>query len=263
MIQEPGRRPSSTHRRSNRAGRNRPVLVTSTENQTLVAEAGTLDSAPSSSDLAGGASPNSEQTQPASTRRSLRGFFSTVGKTVTARPSAPKASSSPAETAPARSNGQKPEAKAQPGKAAASNRPAPLFKTRYMFGMILYLLAADVIGIIETNLLQPYGGNTILAQFAVFGLPIRITVSALVYLATLIIILVVLARFDLLPRSFKALSGGSSSSQSRRDGSSSQQRTDSSANNRAAPPTRKLGVKGSNDDLYQQYQATRRRERKK
>ena len=33
MTQEPVRRPSSTHRRSARVPRNRPVLVTSTENE--------------------------------------------------------------------------------------------------------------------------------------------------------------------------------------------------------------------------------------
>jgi uncharacterized protein YecT (DUF1311 family) len=76
---------------------------------------------------------------------------------------------------------------------------------------------------------------------------------------TLIILLVVLARFDLIPRSLGAMSG----QQSSRSGQSSSQ----SENTKDSQPTIKQGVKGADDDLYQEYREQQRylqkRERKK
>ncbi|HEY6408696.1 MAG TPA: hypothetical protein VIY29_14625, partial [Ktedonobacteraceae bacterium] len=82
------------------------------------------------------------------------------------------------------------------------------------------------------------------------------------FLLTLVIILVLLARFDLIPRNFGAMMGGKSSSQQNKRGcgSSNQGSTDGTRN---TPPTMKQGVKGNNDDLYQVYRSNQKRTKKK
>src|SRR5207248_5286523 len=86
--------------------------------------------------------------------------------------------------------------------------------------------------------------------------------STALYLLTLIILLVVLARFDLIPRSLGAMSG-QSTEQSARSGQSSSR----SENTKDTQQTMKQGIKGADDDLYQEYREQQRylqkRERKK
>src|SRR5260370_31389854 len=80
-----------------------------------------------------------------------------------------------------------------------------------------------------------------------------VTTSTALYLLTLIILLVVLARFDLIPRSLLAMSG-QSTNQSGRSGQSSSQ----SENTKESQPTMKQGVKSADDDLYQEYREQQR-----
>ena len=82
MTQEPGSRPSTTHRRSTRAGRNRPVLVTSTENEGngAVIEEKTPTLEESLSEV------EAQNPSVAPARRGLPSFFSTVGKKTEASP---------------------------------------------------------------------------------------------------------------------------------------------------------------------------------
>jgi hypothetical protein len=266
MTQEPGRRPSSAQRRSTRPGRNRPVLVTSTENEgngEMMEESATsLEESLS----------EVEAQNPAPTRRRLPSFFSTVGKkTETAQEvdtvQARLARATRGKFFPARASSdsdEKSEVKGEkvPARAAAPSRPPSAFKTRYLIGMGLYLLGANFIGAIVTNFFAANHLDSILTQFNLFGGLIVIKTSTLVFLSVLIVLLVLLARLDLIPRSFSAM-GGQPPSSSNRRGSSSNGSQNRSENVRSAPPTRKQGVKGANDDLYQEYRANQRRTRKK
>lgn len=268
MTQEPGRRPSSTHRRSTRGGRNRPLLVTSTENEgnEQVAE----DAAPTLEE-----SLTEVQTQNAPvtpSRRRLPNFFSTVGKSVRTEESretdaaqARLARATRGKVSPTRATSegeQKSEVKKEKEtvRAATPARPSA-FKTRYLIGMAVYLLGANFIGSYETIFFQSNHLDSILAKFNLFGGLVIIRTSTLAFLATLVILLVVLARFDLIPRSFSAMGGQTPSQSGRRGSSSSNQRT--SDNGRNDPPGMKQGVKGADDDLYQEYRLNQRRERKK
>ncbi len=103
-----------------------------------------------------------------------------------------------------------------------------------------------------------------LTQFSLFGSKIVVSTSTVVFLATLVIILVALARFDLIPRNFSAIMGGKPTSQQNSRGSSSSGKNQgSSEGGRNIPPTMKQGVKGENDDLYQEYRANQKRAKKK
>lgn len=134
-------------------------------------------------------------------------------------------------------------------------RPASAFKTRYIFGMVLYLLAANFIGVFEAGVLQSYHLDSTLTSFNLFGGTIIIRVSTLVFLATLILILVLLARLDLIPRSFSAATGTSA-----RKTSSSSTNTSADGDRNTLPLTRQ-GVKGADDRLYQEYRANLRKKK--
>jgi len=104
------------------------------------------------------------------------------------------------------------------------------------------------------------------AEKLLFSLgPLPIYVSTVLFLLTLVILLVVLARFDLVPRSLtpaprQPVTTGKGQSQ---NNNTSDTGSDGSQNT----PNRKQGVKGANDDLYQEYRETQRywqrRDRKK
>jgi hypothetical protein len=266
-------------RRAARGNRNRPVLVASSENATTpdredapraAAKVAATTPAPAEPTAA------SSSTSPSRLRR-LHGFFSTLGKSeqkstqdksadiaqariaratrtkvgATGKTTAVKADkdmetdkSSNTKAAPTRTTSQ-----------PVTNRPASAFKTRYIFGMVVYLIAAQLIGAFETNLFQTYKMDSVLLQFPFFGGQATIRTSTVVYLAVLIIILVLLARFDLLPRSLSSLSNTPASS-------GRQSNSSDSSGSRKLPSVRQ-GVQGADDDLYQQYRANQRREKKK
>jgi hypothetical protein len=141
-------------------------------------------------------------------------------------------------------------AKAQPRKGG--------FKTKYLYGMIIYVVVAMFVGQYERAFLVSNHMDKVLFQIGSFA----VTTSTALYLLTLIILLVILARFDLIPRSLGAMSG-QSTGQSGRPGQSSSR----SENTKDTQPTMKQGVKGADDDLYQEYREQQRylqkRERKK
>ncbi len=269
MTQEPVRRPSSTHRRSARGTRNRPVLVTSTENEgnEQVGEDTTPTLEESLTEV------EAQNPPVAPTKRRLPNFFSTVGKRSQTEASqetdsaqARLARATRGKISPARSSSssdEKSEVKKErePARATPPARPASAFKTRYLIGMGIYLLGANFIGTLETSFFQSNHLDSVLTTFNLFGGLIVVRTSTLVYLATLFVLLVLLARFDLIPRNFSAMTG-QSSSQSGRRGSSSNTNRNSSENVRNTPPTMKQGVKGENDDLYQEYRANQRRRKK-
>ncbi len=132
------------------------------------------------------------------------------------------------------------------------------FKTKYLYGMIIYVVVALFVGQYERAFLLSNHLEKVLFQIGSFA----VTTSTALYLLTLIILLIILARFDLIPRSLGAMSG-QSTSQSGKSGQSSSQ----SDNTKNTQPTMKQGVKGADDDLYQEYREQQRylqrRERKK
>jgi hypothetical protein len=281
MIQEPGRRP---YKRANRT-KNRPVLVASTEQDAMVspeqedAASATLATPTTDSAVAVEAQPTTSTTTTKKTTGSARrlpGFFSTVGRkqqeeTTTeadvaqARIARATRGKTPAKAASATVGSDKETkavAKSDPRKAAAgtTTRPRSAFKTRYLFGMAIYLLAANFIGVILTNAFASNGIDRLLTSFNLFGGNIQIRTSTLAYLAILVILLVALAYFDLIPRSFSALSG---QKQPVKRGTSAKQNSSDNALMRNTPPPMRQGVKGADDDLYEEYRFNQRRSKKK
>ncbi len=142
-------------------------------------------------------------------------------------------------------------AKASPAKA----KPQGFFKTRYIIGMGIYLLAADFLGLYEQKLLVYLGLEKQLTKLNLFGGTLSVTTSTIVFLSSLIIILVLLARFDLIPRSL----GGAS--RSRTTAGQSQTRNTTTQGERVMPPTIRQGVQGADDSLYQQYRSNQRKKK--
>jgi len=277
MTQDSDRKLSSSTKRSARAGRNRPVLVTSQDGEGNELT-GVEEKTPTVEESV--AEVEAQNPPVASPRRRMPAFFSTIGKRSQTEEEAQevdpaqariaRATRSKTTTTKASSEDkvkQKPEVKkeAVSSRSTASSRPNSIFKTRYLIGMGIYLLVANFIGAFETNILRDNHLDVRLAQFNLFGAPIVISTSTIVFLATLVILLVALARFDLIPRNFSAMMGGSSSQQNRRGSSSgsSSRNQGTTEGGRNIPPSMKQGVKGADDDLYQEYRSNQRRAKKK
>lgn len=248
-------------RRAARVQRQRPLLVTSTADEQTPALQQTQDQAES-------VSPLEEPTSPPPPKvRRLPRFFSTIGHKEQETPSdeqevhqarlaratrkkmpiaTRQQSTAQGDAAPAEKSAPR----------ASSTRPTSTFKTRYIVGMALYLVAANVIGIWETQFLQSIHANQTLARFTLFGGQIVISTSSLVFLATLVIILVLLARFDLIPRSLST-AGTTSNRTTNKTGRATTQ------GSRATPPSMRQGVQGADDKLYQAYRTQQRREKKR
>jgi hypothetical protein len=284
MTQGPGNRSYSTSRRANRGGRAKPTLVTTTTNEdndndqigqngdALLAES---DAAVEDQDALLAA----PELAPAPSRRLPR-FFSTVGRSDKAkevsdeeaaqariaRATRGKSATKAAANATTGVEDQTSTTKATTSKEIAPARtranvparPASPFKTKYIIGMVVYLLGAQLIGTFERNFFVSNHMDSTLANFNLFGLPLVISASTLAFLATLIILLVVLAKFDFLPRSLSALGGQPAP----RRGTTSTQRSSNDIM-RTPPPTMKQGVSGEDDDLYREYRTNQRRTRKR
>lgn len=277
MMQEPGstspadqtQQPKpTTNRRANRQARNRPVLVTSDNiknNSDPDIQATTPDT-----DNQINSSPANETAEVVETprQRRLPSFFSRVGKSEQAQENDAMVSPTAARLARATRGKVTTEPKKQETQQPIKNTPtaarsAPArptgFKFRYIWGMLFYLLAADVVGVFEANYLRAHGLDALLFQLG----PVAIYRSTALFLLTLVVLLLVLARFDLIPRNLGAAMG-----QPTPQNKTGQSRTTSgSATTKTPPPTIRQGVKGENDDLYEEYQAQRRynqrRERKR
>lgn len=269
MTQEQSRR-----RRSNRADRNRPVLVTSSSE--TESETSSDDVEFEQIETIEETSPVEEAAAPQKTRR-LPGFFSTIGKKseeetsevdvaqarlarATRKVGGGASSTKAAETATTKEKQEKQEPKPKPAPARTTAARPGGFKTRYLIGMVIYLLGANFIGVFETQIMSGYGLNYQLTTFDLFGGKVVITTSTLVFLATLIILLLVLAKFDLIPRSLSALAGQPASTPARRGQGQSNNKGNSSNEPvaKTPPPTMRQGVKGADDDLYEDYRANQR-----
>ncbi len=204
---------SNRPRRTARSQRNRPTLVTpGSEQQEQPIQ-----------DVPAAAEPVAVVEPPPTLKRRLPNFFSTVGKSeqeatpnesdvAKARMARATRGKTPAQTK--KSVAETPIAKATPSKSAtaaarpAAQRPPSLFKPRYILGMVIYLVAANFLGAFERNALVSIGAERTLTKLNLFGLPLTVTTSGLAFIATLIIILVALAKLDLLPTSINAMTGG-------------------------------------------------------
>lgn len=265
---------STSSKRGSRAGRNRPVLVTPNADSEVTQDQPAEEISDATQPVAEVATTTTDE---APRPRRLPKFFSSVARNeqqqaITANPEAARiaratrsANSRPAKeskaeesSAPAKTSADQTPAKAAPA-TSSRPRPASAFKMRYLFGILLYLILAELIGGFERSLLIANKLDKLLFQIG----PLAVTTSTLAFLVTLIVILVILARLDLVPRSLAALSG--QPTPQRRPGQS--QNTSNSTGVKTPPPAMKQGVKGEDDDLYQEYREQQRylqrRERRK
>ncbi|HEX7734411.1 MAG TPA: hypothetical protein VF458_06105 [Ktedonobacteraceae bacterium] len=134
--------------------------------------------------------------------------------------------------------------------ATTATRPKSNFKMKYIWGMALYLLIADFLGVWIQSWMKSQGLDAVVFTLGTF----QASRSTLVFLALLVIILVLMARFDMIPRSFGAAMNGQST---QRAGSKTVAKTPT-FESRDAQPTIKQGVKGANDELYREYRETQR-----
>lgn len=268
-------------RRISRSQRNKPVLVTPSGNEVAIDETGEQSEASLQEITPVIEEPTSlvvPTPAPTESRRLPR-FFSNVRKSeqdaVTkeikennvaqarlARATRGKTTTEVPATTPAVKNkvttGSKTTNAARPVPNRANTAQPSLFKTRYIIGMGVYLLGANFLGIYETQFLRSIGLDSELGRFNLFGGVIDIRTSTLLFLATLVIILILLARFDLIPRSFSSVA----SRQPQRSGQR-QLQNETTQGEKVLPPTIRQGVKGSDDRLYQEYRTKQRREKKR
>lgn len=246
-----------TSKRAHRA--NRPVLVTE--------KAGAGIDEPTQQAIEAAMQPEvpaaAEVSEPVERKR-RPGFFANIGRTEKDA-SEKKADPQAARMARAmRGKGaeipkEKEQAKAKKAVASSSSaragavpaRPRSGFKMRYIMGMMAYLLIADFLGIWITNWMVANKLDGVVFTIGSF----RATRSTLIFLALLIVILVVMARLNLIPRSLRGMSEPSTP---RKVNAPAKKASDSSFETKPAQPAAKQGVKGAHDDLYQEYRANQR-----
>lgn len=244
----------TSYKRAHRA--NRPVLVTeqnSAEHTTPITQV-------SEEPTQVAVEENPAATEATTRKRGPR-FFSNVGKAEKGEEQ-PKADPGTARMAralrgkflgsPKESTNEKKVTPNTPKAASATTRPRSGFKMKYIWGMVAYLLIADVLGVWITQLMQ---ANHVDALVFTLG-PFRAERSTLVFLALLVIILIVMARFDLIPRSLGAAM--SSSSPAPRKGTTTSGSKTPTFEARSSQPSMKQGVKGASDDLYKEYRENQR-----
>jgi hypothetical protein len=254
--------------RRTRSQRNRPVLVTDNENTTEeqvtpeaepVEEVVTTTPKPAPAKRSGPRLPNFFSTIEKKENKEAEGKSDVVQARL-ARATRGKASTNTGKAAAVTKEAGDTSSTQKEEKATASgNRPATrpnqTFKTRYILGIAIYLFAANFIGTGITLLLnQMHADAVLLPPFDLFGGKIIIKTSTVLFLALLIIILVLLARFDLIPRSLSPAGAANN-----RSGSSKS----SDSGPKQPPVAVRQGVKGEDDHLYQEYRLSQRRTKKR
>lgn len=200
------------------------------------------------------------------TRRPV--FFSRVAKEET-ETAAPADEIAKARLARATRNGKaqaasksevKEETKAD-SKPKAASKPAPprLFKPRHFIGMAIYLFGAQFILPVEYTFANQIGLEKVLFKIPLFGQQLPIDTSLFLNIATLIILLYALVKFDLLPSTLTARTAAEQRARER----TRQNQGNSQPVEKPAPLAIRQGVKGSDDDLYQAYRQGQRREKKR
>jgi len=252
---------STSYKRAHRATK-RPVLVTGQESAPLDTSASlATEEAPATTEVA-------VEEQPAASieagRKGGPRFFSNVSKSE-AISDQPKTNPIAARLSRAlRGKGadasqekevvrEKPKTTTSSARSGATTpaRPKSGFKMRYIWGMMIYLLIADFLGVWIQNWMKAQGLDAVVFTLGGF----QASRSTLLFLALLVIILVLMARFDLIPRSLGAAMSGQSTARKEAPKTSAKTPT---FENREAQPTIKQGIKGSHDDLYREYRANQR-----
>lgn len=245
----------TSYKRTHRA--NRPVLI-SEQKQTDLAEPATQGTAEA---LQPETSVAVEEVPQLVERKRRPGFFANVGKSESvldtpaanpttarmARATRGKVIDTPKKQEATRKNGG---GSGSAREKVVSQRPRSGFKMRHIWGMMSYLLVADFLGIWIQNYMVAQHLDAVVFTVGSF----RASRSTLIFLALLITILIVMARFDLIPTGFKSMAGGASP---RKDEPVSKRSTLTSEA-QAPRPTMKQGTKGEHDDLYQEYRANQR-----
>lgn len=243
----------SSSKRAHRA--NRPVLVTAQSSPEL--------DEPTTQAIEEAMQPATQATieelsEPAAQpeRKRKPGFFSNIGRAekILDQPEAdPKAARMARAMRGKGADGPKETAKENKPAAstprAVPTRPRSGFKMRYLWGMMLYLLIADFLGIWITNWMVANHLDAVLVKWGSF----QASRSTLIFLGLLVVILIVMARFDLIPRSFRAMSSGPAPSKSGPTTKSA-----STFEARTPQPTMRQGEPGKDDDLYREYRENQR-----
>jgi len=194
-------------------------------------------------------------------RKRRPGFFASIGK-------APKDTRTQADPQAARmaramrstqTEGAPEKEKARAKKPAVTSsaarpaRPRSGFKMRYIMGMMGYLLIADFLGVWIMNWMVANKLEGVIFTIGSF----HVMRSTLIFLALLVVVLIVMARLDLIPRSLRAMSEPSTPRGTTATTRGSKA-SESSFETKAVRPTMKQGIKGEHDDLYQEYRANQR-----
>jgi hypothetical protein len=262
----------TNNKRSNRNGRNRPMLVTSDTTDQLSGDSAQEDAMNRITTQTA-----TEEPSEAAPVKKRPGFFSTIGKkeeTTDAAAARLARATRNKTAAPVKKESKEVQgtkkpaplavAKSAPSRAGGKTAPAPKrggFKPRHLIGILAYLIVADVVGVYEKSWLVSAHAEKLLFSLG----PLPIYVSTVLFLLTLVVLLVVLARFDLVPRSLtpaprQPVTTGKGQAQNNN-------KSDTASDGPQNTPNIKQGVKGANDDLYQEYRETQRywqrRDRKK
>jgi hypothetical protein len=140
-----------------------------------------------------------------------------------------------------------------------TERREPLFKIRHFVGMTIYLFGAEFILPYEFALAHQLGMDHPFYTLTIFNNPISLSSAIFLNIATLILLLYVLVKLDLLPNTASAKLRAEQKAREQQ----SKNRQNAAPVVKNVPPPMKLGVKGQDDDLYQAYRSNQRREKKR
>lgn len=245
---------STSYKRMHRA--NRPVLLTPEAHEP--AETAPVEVQPSVVQVAVEERPEIAQAP----RKRMPTFFTSIGKESKGTPEADPKAARLARALRGKTTERVPEeasvvkkSTVPPSKASvALKRPPSRFKMRYLWGMMLYVLIAEYLGAFLTSYMNANHLNATIFQWhAPWGLFV-FDRATLFFLGALIIILIIMARFDLIPRSLGAMAGTPPAG----GRSASTQKAEPTFTSKVSQPTVKQGVQGADDDLYQEYRANQR-----
>lgn len=263
--------PLSKKQRRQRQQRNRPVLVSPAERESTPARNTDALTETTSPVVAAEPVATIEKATPVRRPSRLPGFFSKVARSEQepttseadvvqarlARAARTKDSSQKIAASTASQDVAKVTKDVKDTKAAAQ-QPPKLFKSRHIIGMGIYLLAAEFLLPEEARFFTVYKLDKTLATFPLFGFNAVISTSIIANIASLLLMLYLLVKFDLLPSSLN-----SASRQARGTAARTRSTGQNNLTPRQAPPAVRPGVQGEHDDLYQAYRINQRREKKR
>lgn len=252
--------------RRTRQRRNQPVLVAATEiknssleiEQTIETD---TDSEQDTETTTTSESAPETKTQPFS---HLPKFFSRVDKSEQKEEEVVKARLARANADKAGRDGKVSTVKAKTKnetkpQSKTTERREPLFKIRHFVGMTIYLFGAQFIMPYEFALAHQLGMDRPFYTLMIFNNPLPLSPAIFLNIATLIVFLYILVKLDLLPNTASAKLRAEQKVREQQ----SKNRQNAAPAVKNVPPPMKLGVKGEDDDLYREYRANQRREKKR